>query len=258
MVAHAGLPEAMHGRASAAVRSFALYGDTTGETDEFGLPVRYPWAAGLPGQGDGGLRPHPGTRGSLGQRHDLHRHRLRLRRGADRAALSRARAGVGAGPGRALSARTAAVARAAAALRPPPPGLRPPRAARRPPPRAARGAGQLDVGDVLGKRIIRLRAGRSITIGEQNALAALEVMSRFAIDPRWLIYLPPTMAPAATSDRPGLLEHPQEAFGAYRRGRRHRGGVRGEAHGLAGGGGRLPGRRPCRAPVRRRRRPASG
>ncbi len=44
VVAHAGLPEAMHGRASAAVRSFALYGDTTGETDEYGLPVRYPWA----------------------------------------------------------------------------------------------------------------------------------------------------------------------------------------------------------------------
>jgi protein phosphatase len=40
VVAHAGLPEAMHGRASAAVRSFALYGDTSGETDEFGLPVR--------------------------------------------------------------------------------------------------------------------------------------------------------------------------------------------------------------------------
>jgi len=44
VVAHAGLPAAMHGRASAAVRAFALYGDTTGETDEFGLPVRYPWA----------------------------------------------------------------------------------------------------------------------------------------------------------------------------------------------------------------------
>ena len=26
------------------MRSFALYGDTSGETDEFGLPVRYPWA----------------------------------------------------------------------------------------------------------------------------------------------------------------------------------------------------------------------
>ena len=44
VVSHAGLPESYHGRASGAVRSFALYGDTTGETDEFGLPVRYPWA----------------------------------------------------------------------------------------------------------------------------------------------------------------------------------------------------------------------
>ena len=44
VVAHAGLKEAYHGRASGRVRTFALYGDTTGETDEFGLPVRYPWA----------------------------------------------------------------------------------------------------------------------------------------------------------------------------------------------------------------------
>jgi predicted kinase/2-polyprenyl-3-methyl-5-hydroxy-6-metoxy-1,4-benzoquinol methylase len=44
VVAHAGLPERYHGRASGRVRSVALYGDTTGETDEYGLPVRYPWA----------------------------------------------------------------------------------------------------------------------------------------------------------------------------------------------------------------------
>ena len=35
----------MQGRGSGAVRDFALYGETTGETDEFGLPVRYNWAA---------------------------------------------------------------------------------------------------------------------------------------------------------------------------------------------------------------------
>src|SRR5262249_51438585 len=45
----------------------------------------------------------------------------------------------------------------------------------------------------------------------------LEVMSRFAADPKWLIYLPPTMAPCATSQEPGLLEHPAEAFAYYRR-----------------------------------------
>jgi Predicted kinase len=44
VVAHAGLKEAYHGRTSGRVRAFALYGETTGETDEYGLPVRYPWA----------------------------------------------------------------------------------------------------------------------------------------------------------------------------------------------------------------------
>jgi protein phosphatase len=41
-------------------------------------------------------------------------------------------------------------------------------------------------------------------------------MSRFAVDPAWLIYLPPTMSPAETSQQPGLLEHPAEAFAYYR------------------------------------------
>ena len=44
VVAHAGLTERLHGRASNRVRTFCLYGQSTGETDEFGLPVRYPWA----------------------------------------------------------------------------------------------------------------------------------------------------------------------------------------------------------------------
>ena len=45
VVSHAGLREEMHGRGSGAVREFCLYGETTGETDEFGLPVRYNWAS---------------------------------------------------------------------------------------------------------------------------------------------------------------------------------------------------------------------
>ena len=40
VVAHAGMKEEMQGRGSGKVRDFALYGETTGETDEFGLPVR--------------------------------------------------------------------------------------------------------------------------------------------------------------------------------------------------------------------------
>ena len=50
VVAHAGLPENMHGRASGAVRSFCLYGDNTGEKDEFGLPVRRNWTLDYRGQ----------------------------------------------------------------------------------------------------------------------------------------------------------------------------------------------------------------
>jgi protein phosphatase len=45
VVAHAGMPEPLQGRSSRRVRDFALYGETSGETDEFGLPVRYNWAA---------------------------------------------------------------------------------------------------------------------------------------------------------------------------------------------------------------------
>ena len=50
VVAHAGMKEEMQGRGSGKVRDFALYGETTGETDEFGLPVRFDWASEYRGQ----------------------------------------------------------------------------------------------------------------------------------------------------------------------------------------------------------------
>jgi len=50
VVAHAGMKEEMQGRGSGAVRSFALFGETTGEMDEFGLPIRYNWAADYRGK----------------------------------------------------------------------------------------------------------------------------------------------------------------------------------------------------------------
>src|SRR5207253_9856860 len=60
----------------------------------------------------------------------------------------------------------------------------------------------------------RLRG--TVTIREAHATAALEVMSRFAANPKWLIYLPPTMSPSETTNEAGLLEHPAEAFAYYR------------------------------------------
>ena len=50
VVAHAGMKEEYQGRASSRVRDFCLYGETTGETDEWGLPVRADWAANYRGK----------------------------------------------------------------------------------------------------------------------------------------------------------------------------------------------------------------
>src|SRR5262249_23064955 len=73
-----------------------------------------------------------------------------------------------------------------------------------------------DIEDVLGKRHVTTRLRGTVTIREAHATAALEVMSRFAVNPKWLIYLPPTMSPCETSREPGLLEYPPEAFAYYR------------------------------------------
>ena len=75
----------------------------------------------------------------------------------------------------------------------------------------------LDIEDVIGKRLVDTRLQPKITIREENAIAALEVMSRFAANPKWLMYLPPTMSPSETTREPGLLEYPTEAFAYYTR-----------------------------------------
>jgi protein phosphatase len=75
----------------------------------------------------------------------------------------------------------------------------------------------LDIEDVIGKRIVETKLRGRVTIREENAIAALEVISRFAIDPKWLIYLPPTMSPSETSHNSDLLEHPLEAFTYFRK-----------------------------------------
>jgi protein phosphatase len=230
VVAHAGLPAAMHGRASAAVRAFALYGDTTGETDEYGLPVRYPWAQDYRGAAMVvyGHTPVPEPEWVNGtlciDTGCVFGGKLTALRYPERELVSVPARAVYYEPARPLAAV------------PPPEAAPPPETAADPhaapvldaiPAREAapaqdaaaarddREPADLDISDVLGKRIIETRHGVSVTVREENALAALEVMSRFAVDPRWLIYLPPTMSPTATTSMAGLLEHPREAFRAY-------------------------------------------
>ncbi len=199
VVAHAGLPAAMHGRASAAVRAFALYGDTTGETDEYGLPVRYPWATEYRGRalvvyGHTPVRQTAWVNGTICvDTGCVFGGALTALRYPERELVSVPARAVYYEPARPLGGPAEA-------------GGAPQRA-----------PADLDITDVAGKRQIKTRLpGTTVTVREENAAAALEVMSRFAIDPRWLIYLPPTMSPTATSAQPGLLEHPAEAFSAYR------------------------------------------
>ena len=224
VVAHAGLTEAYHGRASARVRSFAMYGDTTGETDEFGLPVRYPWANDYRGRAMV-LYGHTPTPRPEWVNNTLcldtgcvFGGRLTALRYPEKEVVSVPAEQVWYEPARPLDA---APAGSAAAMDPTETtsitstdtisttGTTGSGATRRDP-------GILYITDVLGKRVIETRAGGRVSVREENAAGALEVMSRFAMDPRWLLYLPPTMAPCATSALPDLLEHPAEAFAAYR------------------------------------------
>lgn len=201
VVAHAGMKESMQGRGSGAVREFALYGETTGETDEFGLPVRCNWAAEYRGRATVvyGHTPVPEPEW------------LNRTINIDTGCVFGGRLTALRYPEKEL----VTVAARATYCQPAKPFL--PEANQAPTLSAQQQQDDLlDMEDVLGKRIIGTRLQPSVTIREANAMAALEVMSRFAANPKWLIYLPPTMSPCETSREPGLLEHPAEAFAYYR------------------------------------------
>ena len=199
VVAHAGLPERYHRRASGRVRAFALYGDTTGETDDFGLPVRYLWAQDYRGRATVlyGHTPTPVAEwvnstmcldtGCVFGGH------LTALRYPEREIVQVPAERVWYEPAKPF----------------PPAGQLPEPAA------PGRAGDDLSVDDVLGARVVETGTHGRISIRPESAAGAFETMSRFALHPRWVLYLPPTMSPVATSTRPGLLEHPDEAFAAY-------------------------------------------
>ena len=76
----------------------------------------------------------------------------------------------------------------------------------------------LDIDDVLGKRIIATRLHHNVTIREENATAALEVMSRFAANPKWLdLPAADDVAVARRRSEPGCSSTRREAFAYYPR-----------------------------------------
>jgi protein phosphatase len=201
VVAHAGLKTEMQGRGSGAVREFALFGDTTGEIDEFGLPVRLNWADEYRGKAMVvyGHTPVPDPEWLNGtidiDTGCVFGGRLTAMRYPERELVSVPAVRTYYEPARPFL----------------PPEDHAPRL-------TAQQASEdvLDLADVLGKRQVETRLAGRVTIREENAAAAIEAMSRYAVDPRWLIYLPPTMSPTETSHEPGLLEHPAEAFAYFR------------------------------------------
>jgi protein phosphatase len=200
VVAHAGMKASLQGRASSQVREFALYGETTGETDAYGLPVRHNWAAEYRGPAFVvyGHTPVP-------EAEWLNR-TLNIDTGC-----------VFGGKLTALrypQLELVAVPSARMYTEP----IRPFMPATADPRTAQQQADEcLDLDEVLGKQAIHTRLWPIIVIREDQSAAALEVMSRFAVDPRWLIYLPPTMSPPDPSDAPNRLEDPVQVFGYYRR-----------------------------------------
>lgn len=200
VVAHAGMKEELQGRGSGKVREFALYGETTGETDEYGLPERYDWASDYRGKATV-VYGHTPQAEILKTNNTINIDtgcvfggKLTAYRYPEREFVEVKALKTYYEPAKPFLPEEVKVDSF-----------------------EARGDNDiLDINDVLGKRIIGTRLYNNITIQEENSIAALEVMSRFAADPHWLIYLPPTMSPSETSKEEGMLEHPAEAFSYFR------------------------------------------
>jgi protein phosphatase len=200
VVAHAGLREEMHGRGPGGVREFCLYGETTGETDEYGLPVRANWAAEYRGKAMVvyGHTPIPEPEW------------LNNTVNIDTGAVFGGRLTALRYPEREFVSAPAAREYSVHA-----------RPLRKPEPEARSSQQEvddvLDLEDVTGKRIVETRLQSKVTIREENFIAALEVMSRVAADPHWIVYLPPAMSPSETAALAEYLEYPAQAFEYFRR-----------------------------------------
>ena len=202
VVAHAGIRTEYQGRASARVRDFCLYGETTGEKDEFGLPVRANWAADYRGRAmvvyghTAVVEPAWLNRTINIDTGCVYGGKLTALRYPEEELVSVPAARVYYEPVRPLAESGLSQGPIAST--------------------EGHEANLLDIEDVIGKRVVSTRLRGNVTVREENATAALEVISRFALDPRWLVYLPPTISPCETSGLPGLLEHPDEVFTYFR------------------------------------------
>jgi diadenosine tetraphosphatase ApaH/serine/threonine PP2A family protein phosphatase len=165
VVAHAGLREELQGRGSGYVRSFALYGETTGEIDQFGLPVRYEWANEYRGEAMVVYGHTPVLEAEwLNNTIDIDTGcvfggKLTALRYPERELVSVKAAKVYCEPIKPLNVITSGNS-------------------------IQQQEDILDIEDVTGKRFISTKIHGQITIREDQSIAALEIMSRFAVNPK--------------------------------------------------------------------------
>ncbi len=193
VIAHAGIKQEYIGRGSSAVREFCLYGERTGEFDEYGLPVRLDWASDYRGRATvvyghiAGLEVKPQNGTFCIDTGCVFGGKLTAMRWPEKEFVS-------------VDAERQYYE----------------------PVKPLDESKNLDIGDMLTvgdfnrKLHIETKLMPAVDVHENNAAAALEIMSRFAADPHWLIYLPPTMSPCETSKLEDYLEHPLQAFEYYR------------------------------------------
>jgi len=195
VVSHAGIRDDMQGRSSGVIKAFCMYGETTGEIDEFGLPVRLNWANEYKGKSlvVYGHTPVPNA--------EFFNNTIDIDTGC-----------VFGGSLTALrypEREIVSIKSKEVYYEPAKPLIMPQK--------NEVDRELLNINDVSGKRIIDTFLMKNIMIREENSIKALEVMSRFSVNPKWLIYLPPTMSPVETSSKKDYLEYPEDVFKYYKR-----------------------------------------
>ena len=192
VICHAGIKEEYIGRGSGRIRDFCLYGETTGENDEYGLPVRLDWAADYRGK----------ATIVYGHIPQLEVQKVNRTYCIDTGCVFGGKLSAFRYPEKEIVSVDAGK-EYYAPIKPLDP-------------EEIHTEDVLNAADVTGKMFIHTDLMPAVHVSENNAAAAFEIMSRFAADPRWLIYLPPTMSPCETSSLEEYLEHPYEAFDYYR------------------------------------------
>lgn len=162
---HAGLPERLQGRESAGVWEFCLFGSLTGEFDEYGLPVSADWTADYRGKALTCFGHYPKSNIIF------YNNTIDLDAacvfGGELAALR-------------YPEREIVKVKAAKVYKETSRPIEPVRA-----------PSCLNIQDALGSRIVKTGLIPKISVEEDSAEAALEIMGRFCLDPASLIYLPP-------------------------------------------------------------------